>query len=224
MNKGIAPTLICSDLMNIEREVKFLDSMGVSTYHVDIMDGSFVPNYAFSFDIIPQLKRITKTPIDVHLMTTHLDRDVSLSIKRGADSIAFHPNGDSDESLIKYIKENGKDAGIVFSPNVEIEKYVNLLEYVDYVIVMGVNPGFSGQRFLPCTLDRISILNSIREKEGLPFTIMVDGGIDENNAIECLEHGADTLVSGALCIFKDLSKIEENTSCFLSKINSGSEK
>lgn len=211
----IAPTLACCNLMNVEDDIKIMDSCNVDTYHVDIMDGSFVPNYCLSWDFVRALKSITSTPIDIHLMTLNTDRDIDTAISLSVSGIAFHVEVDGDErERLSRIRDNGIKAGLAVSPETPISSIEQYLSELDYVLLMGVKPGFSGQKFLDATYSRIENLSSIREKNDLSFEIYVDGGISNEIGHECARLGSDILVAGKPSIFRTLGKLKEQTEEF----------
>lgn len=214
MNKvKIAPTLACADLMNTERDVRILDRCGIDTYHVDIMDGTFVPNYCLSWDFVKSLRKVTDKPIDVHLMTVNLKRDIETSLSLPLQAVAFHTEaaGSDTPAYISMIKKNGIKAGFALSPSTPLEDVEKYLEEADYILVMGVKPGFSGQAFLPETLTRVSKLDEIRREKGLSYEIYVDGGITSDIAVELKKRGADTIVAGMPTIFREKGKLKELT-------------
>ena len=221
MKKMIAPTLACADLMNVSKDIQILDEMGVCTYHIDIMDGNYVPNYCLSFDFIRQLRNITNTPIDVHLMTTEVDRDIDISLSLGVEGIAFHieASGDTRERLLR-IQKCGVKAGIVINPETQVSSIFPYIDNIDYVLMMGVKPGFSGQRFINDTFEKVKELNEYRKQNERSFLIYVDGGITNEIGKVLAELGADLLVAGKPSIYRDKGKLREQTQEFYSAINS----
>ena len=215
----IGPTLACADLMNVERDIKILDSIGVDTYHIDIMDGNYVPNYCLSWDFVKSLKEITSTYIDIHLMTENVDRDINTAISLGVWGIAFHYETGKVEERLHLIKRENIKAGLAVCPETDIALVFPYLDKLDYILIMGVKPGFSGQSFIPASYSRIKALSSIRKERGLDFEIYVDGGIDNENGPKCKEKGADILVAGKLCIFRDKGKLEKQTKEFISALS-----
>lgn len=211
----IAPTLACCNLMNVEDDIKIMDSCNVDTYHVDIMDGSFVPNYCLSWDFVRALKSITSTPIDIHLMTLNTDRDIETAISLSVSGIAFHVEVEGDvRERLSRIRDNGIKAGLAVSPETSISSIEQYLSELDYILLMGVKPGFSGQKFLDATYSRIENLNTLREKNDLSFEIYVDGGISNEIGHECARLGSDILVAGKPSIFRTLGKLKEQTEEF----------
>lgn len=211
----VAPTLACADLMNVARDIFVLDKCGVDTYHVDIMDGVFVPNYCLSWDFIRSIKEITSTPVDIHLMTTSVDRDIDIAVSLGIEGIAFHMEvpGDIGERL-KRIKSHGIKAGLAICPETGISALEKYLPTLDYVLLMGVRPGFSGQRFLEETFERLQNLSEVRCNQDLSFEIYVDGGITNEIGGKCTSLGADILVAGKPSIFRTKGMLESLTEEF----------
>ena len=217
---GIYPTLACADYLNLSRDISILDGFGVASYHIDIMDGNFVPNYCLNFDYLKAVKSVTDTECDVHLMTMQVERDIETSIASGADSISFHvEREDLDISkLILMIKRAGRKAGLVLNPETPVERLSSYLPELDYVVLMSVRPGFSGQRFIEGSYEKLKRLDDMRNEDALGFRILVDGGIDFFNAGKCIAMGADDLVAGALCIFQQSSSLETSMKKFISVI------
>lgn len=209
----IAPTLACSDLMNVGKEIRILDKCNVDTYHIDIMDGNFVPNYCLSWDFIRALKAVTDTPIDIHLMTCNLDRDIETAIKMNVDGIAFHMEAAVEEvgNYLRRIRKEKTKAGLAISPETPVESIRKYLIDVDYILLMGVTPGFSGQQFIDKTFERISRLSDIRSLYKLEYEIYVDGGITNDIARECMNRGADIIVAGMPTIYRERGRLEELT-------------
>ena len=206
------PTLACVNLMDVKSDVEVLDELGADTYHIDIMDGCFVPNYCLSWDFIRQLIEITDTPVDVHLMTENVDRDIDTALSLSIDALAFHVEAIGDtEGRIRRIKEHRVKAGLAICPSTPIGEVEKWLGFVDYVLLMGVKPGFFGQKFLQETFGRLQTLCSIRKSSQLALEIYVDGGIDFEVAKRCVEIGADILVAGKPTIFREKGKLREDT-------------
>ena len=203
MTAGVCPTLACADYLNLAEQLAVLDALGAESYHIDIMDGNFVPNYCLNFDYLKAVKKVSSTPCDLHLMTTDIERDIKDGIRAGADAVAFHVERTELDvlRLVLMIRESGKAAGLALSPESPVSALNPYLEAVDYIVIMAVRPGFSGQKFIESTYEKIRELDRARKEKGLNFRILIDGGIDFENAPRCIEAGADSLVAGALCIF-----------------------
>lgn len=216
----VSPTLACADYLHLANDIDVLESAGVSAFHLDIMDGNFVPNYCLNWDIIKQIREYSSFPLDVHLMVENLDRDIESAIDNGCDCISFHieKEGDTLERISKIHKFNRK-AGIVINPETPVSEIEFLLDKIDYVLVMSVKPGFSGQKFIESVLDKIEKLSSIKKDRNLSFEIEVDGGISFENAGEVVKRGADNVVAGALCIFKEKGNLDNLTREFIELVN-----
>ena len=212
----ISPTLACADYLNLGRDLEILERLGVDSFHLDMMDGNFVPNYCLNWDYIRQLRASTHLPLDLHLMVTHLDRDISYAIDVGIDSISFHCEASiAPIRMLQRIRKQGRKAGLAINPATEISRLVPMLSDVDFILLMGVEAGFSGQPFMESTYQRIEFLESYRKEHALPFLIEVDGGLTTESAIECVRRGADILVAGALCIFGQKEDLESATRSFI---------
>lgn len=209
---GIYPTLACADYLHLAHDLEILHRAGVTSFHIDIMDGNYVPNYCLNFDYLKAVSSFSDTPCDVHLMTSEVERDVERSIQCGSKAVAFHvERTDLDtDALLESIRMKGCRSGLVISPQTPVEALEPHLASCDYVIMMGVRPGFSGQAFLEETYARIGQLDELRRRAGLDVEIIVDGGIDFENASRCLRHGADSIVAGALNIFSHQQGLEKD--------------
>ncbi|MCX7787889.1 MAG: ribulose-phosphate 3-epimerase, partial [Spirochaetes bacterium] len=168
----------------------------------DVMDGHFVPNLAFSIDFIRALRKVTEKVLDVHLMVIDPERYVEKFASCGDDRLSVHEEATHTPiRLLEEIRKRGMKAGMVLNPATGVDTLQYLWEHLDYVLLMGVEPGFAGQTFIPAILDKISKVASIRKERSLKLEIEVDGGISWTNARACVERGADVLIAGALCIF-----------------------
>ena len=212
----VYPTLACADYLNLGRDISMLDGLGAASYHIDIMDGNFVPNYCLNFDYLKAVKKASSTPCDVHLMTTEVERDIMRSLDSGADAVAFHAERDDLDirHLLALIRGRGCRAGLAVSPSSPLDILADHLSCLDYVLVMAVTPGFSGQSFLEGTYERIRALAAMRDDMDTAFKIVVDGGIDFDNAPLCADAGADCLIGGALCIFSGRNGLESDARRF----------
>lgn len=196
--KKILPSILSADFANLEKDIKYMESIGIDTFHIDVMDGNFVPNISFGFPIIESIRKITNTTFDVHLMIANPEQYVEQFCKIGADMVSFHIEATNHaDRLLQVIKDNGKKAGIVLNPQTPIESIKYLLHKVDYVLIMTVNPGFGGQKFIPEMLNKIEELNSLRKVNNYDFLIEVDGGINSETSKLCRDKGVDLLVCGS---------------------------
>ena len=196
--KKILPSILSADFANLERDIKELESIGIDMFHIDVMDGNFVPNISFGFPIIESIRPKTDKVFDCHLMITNPENYVEQFCKAGCDMVSFHIEATNHaDRVIQVIKNNGKKAGIVLNPQTSIESIKYLLPKLDYVLIMTVNPGFGGQKFIPEMLKKIEELAKVREERNYNFLIEVDGGINTETSKACRDKGADLLVCGS---------------------------
>ena len=196
--KKILPSILSADFANLERDIKELENIGIDMFHIDVMDGNFVPNISFGFPIIEAIRPKTDKIFDCHLMIANPENYVEQFCKIGCDMISFHIEATNHaDRLIQVIKDNGKKAGIVLNPQTSLESIKYLLPKVDYVLIMTVNPGFGGQKFIPEMLEKVEELAKIREEKNYNFLIEVDGGINVETSKACRDKGADILVCGS---------------------------
>ena len=187
-----------ADFANLERDVKELEQIGIDMFHIDVMDGNFVPNISFGFPIIEAIRSKTDKIFDCHLMIARPEEYVERFCNAGCDMVSFHIEATNHaDRVIQIIKNSGKKAGIVLNPQTSIESVKYLLPKLDYVLIMTVNPGFGGQKFIPEMLDKIEELAKIREEKGYSFLIQVDGGVNVETSKLCRDKGADLLVCGS---------------------------
>ena len=196
--KKILPSILSADFANLERDIKELESIGIDMFHIDVMDGNFVPNISFGFPIIESIRPKTDKVFDCHLMIVNPENYVEQFCKVGCDMVSFHIEATNHaDRVIQVIKNNGKKAGIVLNPQTSIESIKYLLPKLDYVLIMTVNPGFGGQKFIPEMLEKIEELAKLREEKNYNFLIEVDGGINTETSKACRDKGADLLVCGS---------------------------
>ena len=196
--KKILPSILSADFANLERDIKELESIGIDMFHIDVMDGNFVPNISFGFPIIESIRPKTDKVFDCHLMIANPENYVEQFCKVGCDMVSFHIEATNHaDRVIQVIKNNGKKAGIVLNPQTSIESIKYLLPKLDYVLIMTVNPGFGGQKFIPEMLEKIEELAKLREEKNYNFLIEVDGGINIETSKACRNKGADLLVCGS---------------------------
>ena len=194
----IAPSILAADLLNIKNEVINVDNAGAEFIHIDIMDGHFVPNLSFGYNMVKTLRPITKKILDVHLMISPVEPFIKEFINAGSDIISFHPEADKNtKEIISTIKKSNCKVGIAVHPNIKIEEIKEFLNDVDLVIIMTVIPGFGGQKFLEDQVNKISELKEIRKNINGNYEIEIDGGINYQTSKICIDKGADILVAGS---------------------------
>lgn len=196
--KKILPSILSADFANLERDVRELEQIGIDMFHIDVMDGNFVPNISFGFPIIEAIRSKTDKIFDCHLMIARPEEYVERFCNAGCDMVSFHIEATNHaDRVIQIIKNSGKKVGIVLNPQTPIESVKYLLPKLDYVLIMTVNPGFGGQKFIPEMLEKIEELAKIREEKGYSFLIQVDGGVNVETSKLCRDKGADLLVCGS---------------------------
>ena len=199
----ISPSILSADFGKLGSEVENLEKSGADLIHIDVMDGHFVPNITIGPDVIKKLRKYSTLPFDVHLMISPVHNFIKDFAEAGSDIITIHP--EATESLIDSIKEikfYNKKAGVSLNPETPIEKVLPFLNLIDLVLVMSVNPGFGGQKFLEKTLDKVKILRKEIDEKKLKTQIEIDGGINFENSILARKAGIDILVSGTT-VFKE---------------------
>lgn len=193
----LAPSVLAADFARLEQDIASAEQAGVTFYHLDIMDGHFVPNISFGPAVVGTIDRLTKGYLDVHLMLSEPERYFEPFVKNGADSITFHievhpkPKVHADRLHVL-----GVHAGISLNPDTAIETVLPHLEQFEYLLIMSVHPGFGGQAFMPSALPKVKTAREFIDRRGLNTKIQVDGGVDLGNARTLVDHGADILVMG----------------------------
>lgn len=221
----VSPSLLSADLGRLRDEVELLESSGVPWVHWDSMDGRYVPNITFGGSVIGAVKPYTKSIVfDVHLMIEEPERHIDSFIEAGANVLVIHTDSTRHpQRLLSYIRSCGIMAGVALNPHEHPNKIEYLLPDVDIVLVMSVNPGFSGQSFIPQTIDKIEVLRSMIEELSLPIKIQVDGGVSVDNIGLLYKKGVDIVVSGS-SFFKNTEKTQVGYSKQLEKFIVASEK
>ncbi|MFZ9835285.1 MAG: ribulose-phosphate 3-epimerase [Holophagaceae bacterium] len=193
----IAPSLLSADFSNLGSELSMVEKAGADVIHLDVMDGCFVPNISIGIPVVASLRNKSSLPFDCHLMIINPEKYVGEFIKAGANWVSIHHEASENPSrVLATIRQAGAKAGIVLKPQTPVEVLENYVDDFDFVLLMSVNPGFGGQKFMPEVLDRIRTLVSIRQRAKKHFLIEVDGGINLENAKALIRAGADVLVAG----------------------------
>ena len=202
MNPQIAPSILAADFANLQKEVEMLNASAADYIHVDIMDGVFVPNISFGIPVTEAIHRHATKPLDVHLMIVNPELYVEDFVKAGASIVTVHVEACTHlHRTLQEIKRLGVAAGVALNPHTPIELLTEVLEEVDLVCVMSVNPGFGGQKFIEHSYAKVANLKNLILKKGAKTQIEVDGGVSEQNAKRLVEAGADILVAGSF-VFK----------------------
>jgi ribulose-phosphate 3-epimerase len=193
----IAPSILASNFARLADEVKKVEEGGADVIHVDVMDGHFVPNISLGIPVVASLRKATRLPLDVHLMIEQPEEYIEDFIRAGADRVLVHQEATAHlDRALEMIRENGAQAGAVINPATPVVMLSEVLDKLDTVLVMSVNPGFGGQKFIPNTFEKIRQLSQWRARNNATFRIEVDGGVDLENAGELAQAGTNTFVAG----------------------------
>ena len=207
----ISPSILSADFSQLGKEIKKLEDAGADMIHVDVMDGHFVPNLTIGPPVIKALKKNSSLPFDVHLMISPVHKYIESYANAGADIITIHPEATNDLlGSINKIKEFKKKVGISLNPETKIEIVKEFLDQIDLILIMSVNPGFGGQKFMPEVLNKVKKLDEIRKNLKLNFVIEIDGGINFENSKLAIESGVDILVSGTTIFKNNNGDIKKN--------------
>lgn len=198
MSYLIAPSILSGDFANLRNDIEMLNKSDADWIHVDIMDGVFVPNISFGFPVLEAINRLTSKPLDVHLMIIKPDRYISRFKEAGASNLIVHIEACVHlHRTIQAIKQEGMRAGVALNPHSAVNNLEDIIKDIDQVVIMSVNPGFGGQKFIEHTYQKIEYTRNLIEKRGSNARIEVDGGVDLSNAQRLIELGADILVAGS---------------------------
>ena len=207
----ISPSILSADFSQLGNEIKRLEEGGADLIHVDVMDGHFVPNLTIGPPVIKALKKNCSIKFDVHLMISPVHKYIDAYANAGADIITIHPEATDDlSSSIKKIKDLGKKVGVSLNPETNVSVIKDHLNQIDLVLIMSVNPGFGGQKFMPEVLDKIKELKNIQREQNIDFDIEIDGGINFENSKIAIEAGANILVSGTTIFKSNNGDIKKN--------------
>jgi ribulose-phosphate 3-epimerase len=194
----IAPSILSADFSRLGEEIAAVERGGAGILHVDVMDGHFVPNITLGLPVVKSIARATSLPIDAHLMISEPGRYAEQFVEAGARMVSVHIEADAHvHRTLASIKSAGALAGVVINPATPLESLSEALLFADYVLVMSVNPGFGGQRFIPTSIDKVRRLRGMIEERNLPTRIEIDGGIDADNIASVVAAGAEIIVAGS---------------------------
>lgn len=197
----ISPSMLAADFLHLEKDVEMVNQHA-DMFHLDIMDGTFVPNISYGFPVVEAIASIAKKPLDVHLMIVHPERYIERFARIGVSMISFHLNAtDKPAQTLLHIRETGMKAGLVINPDMPVESLYPYLHLCDHIILMSVYAGFGGQKFIEDTYERIRTLKAEIDRLGLKVQIEIDGGVCPDNAGKLIEAGAEILVAGS-AVFK----------------------
>ena len=214
----ISPSILSADFSQLGKEIKRLEEGGADMIHVDVMDGHFVPNLTIGPPVIKSLKKHSSILFDVHLMISPVHKYIEAYADAGADIITIHPEATNNMDLsITKIRELNKKVGVSLNPETKVDVLIDHLNKIDLVLIMSVNPGFGGQKFMPEVLSKIKQLKKIQTEKNLNFDIEIDGGINFDNSKDAIKAGANILVSGTTIFKSNNGDIKKNIELLKSK-------
>lgn len=214
MKNRLSPSILAADFGALKEDMLLAEEAGAESFHFDIMDGHFVPNISYGADLVSSLRKDSQAFFDVHLMVDNPDFYFPIFKKAGADRISFHVEATAHvDRALQAIKELGMEAGLVLNPATPIFYLEEILPSCSYVLLMSVNPGFGGQKFIPYTLDKVERLRKMAEERGVDLEIGIDGGVSVGNIQEIVEKGANFIVAGS-SVFSKKDEIKERVQAF----------
>ena len=214
MKNRLSPSILAADFGALKEDMLLAEEAGAESFHFDIMDGHFVPNISYGADLVSGLRKDSQAFFDVHLMVDNPDFYFPIFKKAGADRISFHVEATAHvDRALQAIKELGMEAGLVLNPATPLFYLEEILPSCSYVLLMSVNPGFGGQKFIPYTLDKVERLRKMAEERGVDLEIGIDGGVSVGNIQEIVEKGANFIVAGS-SIFSKKDEIKERVQAF----------
>ncbi|WEA52066.1 ribulose-phosphate 3-epimerase [Weissella paramesenteroides] len=207
----VAPSLMVTDLSRVGEDIKELDNAGVEQYHIDIMDGHFVPNFTLGPDFVKKVNELTNTPLDLHLMIENPENYIDMFYEAGADMISIHAEATNNlEGTLQKIQKLGMKAGVAINPATPLSVLDYVYPVIDYVLVMTVNPGFAGQKFISAMYQKITDLRHIIDSKGMNIDIEVDGNLGSQTIPGCVNSGAEWFVGGTSSVYQKDHSLTEN--------------
>ncbi|KZU93377.1 ribulose-phosphate 3-epimerase [Pediococcus acidilactici] len=207
----VAPSLMVTDLSRVGEDIKELDNAGVEQYHIDIMDGHFVPNFTLGPDFVKKINELTNTPLDLHLMIENPENFIDMFYEAGADMISIHAEATNNlEGTLQKIQKLGMKAGVAINPATPLSVLDYIYPVIDYVLVMTVNPGFAGQKFIPAMYQKIADLRQIIDSKGMNIDIEVDGNLGAQTIPGCVNNGAEWFVGGTSSVYQKDHSLTKN--------------
>ncbi len=204
MNHKISPSLLSADFLNLQKDIEMLNASEADWFHCDVMDGVFVPNISFGFPVLEQINKVAKKPLDVHLMIVQPDKFITQVKEVGGYMMTVHYEACTHlHRTIGAIHEAGMKAGVSLNPHTPVELLTDILDDLDLVLIMSVNPGFGGQKFIPNAVNKVARLRKMIDERGLNTLIEIDGGVNLNTGKQLLDAGADVLVAGSFVFSSD---------------------
>ena len=204
MNHKISPSLLSADFLNLQKDIEMLNASEADWFHCDVMDGVFVPNISFGFPVLEQINKVAKKPLDVHLMIVQPEKFITQVKEVGGYMMTVHYEACTHlHRTVGAIHEAGMKAGVSLNPHTPVELLTDILDDLDLVLIMSVNPGFGGQKFIPNAVNKVTRLRKMIDERGLNTLIEIDGGVNLNTGKQLLDAGADVLVAGSFVFSSD---------------------